>query len=130
MSLCFDQLSSPNKPTYALFGMLLAIAAILNCICELIHKGIKERVVLRRRGMLWWFHYPRSRYVLFGTLPDFYGLVAGIFQCICSTIQYVYFIRHDKNPIKVSLMPTIFVICLIVSRVNLNRRDETNEQED
>lgn len=127
MSLCFDQLSSPNKPTYALFGMLLAIAALLNCICELIHKGIKERVVLRRRGMLWLFHYPRSRYVLFGTLPDFYGLVAGIFQCICSTIQYVYFIRHDKNPIKVSLMPTIFVICLIVSRVNLNRRDEQED---
>ncbi|CAB4321063.1 unnamed protein product [Prunus armeniaca] len=38
LSLAFDQASSPSKPQYALFGMILAIAAVLICIWELIYK--------------------------------------------------------------------------------------------
>ncbi|XP_020426440.1 uncharacterized protein LOC18767050 [Prunus persica] len=78
LSLAFDQASSPSKPQYALFGMILAIAAVLICIWELIYKGKRERVVLRQWGRLWWFYYPHSQHRLFGTLPDFYGLVGGI----------------------------------------------------
>ncbi|XP_021810206.1 uncharacterized protein KIAA2012-like isoform X3 [Prunus avium] len=39
LSAAFDQASSPRKPHYALFGMLLAIAAVLISIWELIYKG-------------------------------------------------------------------------------------------
>ncbi|BFG38038.1 hypothetical protein CerSpe_243120 [Prunus speciosa] len=44
-------------------------------------------------------------------------------QCICSTVQYVFFLRHADNPIKVSLLPAIFVICLGAKRLNDNRNE-------
>ncbi|XP_021833296.1 putative calcium-transporting ATPase 11, plasma membrane-type isoform X2 [Prunus avium] len=123
LSLAFDQASSPSKPHYALFGMILAIAAVLICIWELIDKGKRERVVLRQWGRLWWFYYPDPPPRLFGTVLNFYGLVGGIAQCICSTVQYVFFLRHADNPIKVSLWPAIFVICLGAKRLNDNRNE-------
>ncbi|ONI05551.1 hypothetical protein PRUPE_5G012700 [Prunus persica] len=67
LSAACDQASSPRTPHYALFGMLFAIAAVLISIWELIYRGKKERVVLRRWGMLWWFyHTPPPRHTPFG----------------------------------------------------------------
>lgn len=123
LSAAFDQASSPNKPQYALFGMLFAIAAMFTCIWELIHKGINEKVVLKKFGKLWWYYYPHpddSR--PFGTLPDIYGLIGGISQCICSITQYIYFSWHADSPIKLSLLPAIFLLCLAGSRLNKNRK--------
>ncbi|KAI5332520.1 hypothetical protein L3X38_022649 [Prunus dulcis] len=64
-SAAFDQASSPTKPHYALFGVLLDTAALLISIWELIYNGRKERVVLRRWGRLWWFYYPPPRNAFF-----------------------------------------------------------------
>ncbi|XP_016652467.1 PREDICTED: uncharacterized protein LOC107881916 [Prunus mume] len=122
LSAACDQASSPRRPHYALFGMLLAIAALLISIGELIYRGKKERVVFRSRGMLMWFYHPPiPPYTPFGTLPDIYGLVAGISQCICSIVQYVYCLRHADSPFKASLLPAIFLICLVGSRLSKNR---------
>ncbi|KAL6279208.1 hypothetical protein ACE6H2_016089 [Prunus campanulata] len=122
LSAACDQASSPRRPHYALFGMLLAIAAVLISIWELIYRGKKERVVLRRWGILWWFyHSPPRRHTPFGTLPDIYGLVAGISQCICSIVQYVYCLQHADNPFKASLLPAIFLVCLGGSKLSNNR---------
>ncbi|CAL8155214.1 unnamed protein product [Prunus armeniaca] len=126
LSAACDQASSPRRPHFALFGMLLAIAALLISIGELICRGKRERVVLRRWGMLWWFyHPPPPRHTPFGTLPDIYGLVAGILQCICSIVQYVYCLQHADSPLKASLLPAIFLICLIGSRLS-NKRMTAN----
>ncbi|XP_008222599.1 PREDICTED: uncharacterized protein LOC103322463 isoform X1 [Prunus mume] len=121
LSAACDQASSPRKSQYALFGMLLAIAAVLISIWELTYRGKKERVVLRRWGMLWWFYHPPPRNTLFGTLPDIYGLVAGISQCIFCIVQYVYCLRHVDNPFKASLLPAIFLLCLGGSKLSNNR---------
>ncbi|XP_016652431.1 PREDICTED: uncharacterized protein LOC103343052 [Prunus mume] len=59
----------------------------------------------------------------FGTLPDIYGLVADISQCICCTVQYVYCLRHADNPFKASLLPAIFLLCLGGSKLSNNRRN-------
>ncbi|XP_008223688.1 PREDICTED: uncharacterized protein LOC103323471 isoform X2 [Prunus mume] len=126
LSAACDQASSPRRPHYALFGMLLAIAAVLISIWELTYRGKKERVVLRRWGMLCWFyHPPPHRHMPFGTLPDIFGLVSGILQCICSLVQYVYCLRHDDSPFKVSLLPAIYLICLGGSRLS-NKRMNAN----
>ncbi|XP_021801762.1 uncharacterized protein LOC110745916 isoform X1 [Prunus avium] len=121
LSAACDQASSPRKSHYALFGMLLAIAAVLISIWELIYRGKKERVVLRRWGMLWWFYHPPPGNTLFGTLPDIYGLVAGISQCILCIVQYVDCLRHVDNPFKASLLPAIFLLCLGGSKLSNNR---------
>ncbi|XP_021834476.1 protein DDB_G0276689-like isoform X2 [Prunus avium] len=135
LSAACDQASSPRRPHYALFGMLLAIAAVLISIWELIYRGKKARVVLKRWGMLWWFyHPPPPRHTPFGTLPDIYGLVAGIAQCICSIVQYVYYLRHANTPFKASLLPAIFLMCLGGSklcnnRMNVNTTDNKDSWE-
>lgn len=117
LSAAFDQLSSPSKPHFALYGMLLAIVAVLTCVLELIYKGIKKRVVWMRWGMLWWFYYPPPRKMLFGTLPDMYGLIGGISQCASSAVDYVCALRHIDNPIKISFLPPTFLICVVVSKL-------------
>ncbi|XP_021833448.1 uncharacterized protein LOC110773251 isoform X4 [Prunus avium] len=96
LSAACDQASSPRKSHYALFGMLLAIAAVLISIWELIYRGKKERVVLRRWGMLWWFYHPPP-------------------------VQYVDCLRHVDNPFKASLLPAIFLLCLGGSKLSNNR---------
>ncbi|KAB2634965.1 TMV resistance protein N-like [Pyrus ussuriensis x Pyrus communis] len=120
LSAACDQASSPSTPRYSLFGMLLAIAALLTCIWELIYKGRKKDVGWRKRGC----------YMLFGYAIETYGLVGGIAQCVCSIIQYVYYIRRADTPIKMSLLPAIFLICLITARLSRKQMqtiDETNE---
>ncbi|CAL2279016.1 unnamed protein product [Prunus armeniaca] len=128
LSLALDQVSSPRNPQYAVFGVMLAIAAVLTCIWELIYKGKKERVELRRWRTLWWFYYPRPQRRLFGDVLDIFGLLGAISQCICSTVQYVYFIRHHQTSLKASLLPAIFLICLGASRLSCIQTDKTDEQ--
>ncbi|PRQ24782.1 putative TIR domain-containing protein [Rosa chinensis] len=122
LSAAFDQASSSSEPHYALFGMLFSIAALFTCIWELIYKGIKNRVVLKKFGKLWWFYYPHPHTSMpFGTLPEIYGLIGSIAQCICSITQYIYFSWHADSPIKLSLLPAIFLFCLAGSRLNRNQ---------
>ncbi|KAI5327119.1 hypothetical protein L3X38_026515 [Prunus dulcis] len=131
LSAACDQASSPRRPHFALFGMPFSIAAVLISIGELIYRGKRERVVLRRSGMLWWFyHPPPPRHTPFGTLPDIYGQVAGILQCICSVVQYVYCLRHADSPLKASLLPAIFLMCLVGSRLSNKRMNANTSTEE
>ncbi|XP_050112021.1 uncharacterized protein LOC126590595 [Malus sylvestris] len=122
LSAFFDQVSSPGKPHYALIGMLLSIVAVLVCIWELVHNGKKERVVLRRRGMLWCFYYPPPNNKLFGSFAEITGLSLGIAQCICSSVQYHFIHRHAINPMKLSLLPIAYLFGLVVSKLVQNHR--------
>ncbi|KAI5327130.1 hypothetical protein L3X38_026526 [Prunus dulcis] len=94
LSAACDQASSPRRPHFAIFGMLLAIAAVFISIGELIYR------------------------------------VAGISQCICSIVQYVYCLRHADSPLKASLLPAIFLICLIGSRLSNKRMNANIEQQE
>ncbi|TQD90955.1 hypothetical protein C1H46_023476 [Malus baccata] len=107
LSAYFDQLSSPNKSHYALVSLLLAIAAVLTCILELIHNGIKEGVE-STNGMV------------FGTLPDIFGLGLSLIQCLCSAVQYHFLHRHENNPMKLSPVPLFFFCCLVVLKLKMN----------
>ncbi|XP_050365254.1 TMV resistance protein N-like isoform X3 [Argentina anserina] len=44
----------------------------------------------------------------------------GIAQCLCSITQYIYFSWHADSPVKLSLLPAIFLICLAGSRLQRN----------
>ncbi|XP_016650450.1 PREDICTED: TMV resistance protein N-like [Prunus mume] len=98
-----DQLSSPRKPLYALFGMGLAIMALATCIWEFIHKGRRGNVQFGKCGiLLWWFYCPSSG-TLFGTFPEICGLIYAITQWASSMVQFVCVLRHKDNPFKVNI---------------------------
>ncbi|KAH0986943.1 hypothetical protein GBA52_014120 [Prunus armeniaca] len=102
LSAVFDQVSSASKPLYARISLLLAIAAVLTCILELIHNGIND-ASLNRPG--------------FGMLPDIFGLGLAVIQCVCSAVQY-YFLHHrENNPMKLSPVPLFFFACLVVLKL-------------
>ncbi|XP_050365255.1 TMV resistance protein N-like isoform X4 [Argentina anserina] len=44
----------------------------------------------------------------------------SIAQCLCSITQYIYFSWHADSPVKLSLLPAIFLICLAGSRLQRN----------
>lgn len=121
LSAGFDQASSPSKPDYALTGMLLAIVGILVCIWELVHKGKKERIVLRR-GILLCFYHPPPDNGLFGTFAEITGLCVAIAQCVCSAVQYYFISHHGTNPMKVSPVAAAFFFGLLVSNFVKNQR--------
>ncbi|BFG29549.1 hypothetical protein CerSpe_158230 [Prunus speciosa] len=107
LSAGFDQVSSTSKPCYALISLLLAVAAVFTCICELIYNGIKDRDAS-----------PNS--TVFGTLPDIFGLGLAVIQCVCSAVQY-YFLHHrHSNPMKLSPVPLLFFSCLVVLKLKGN----------
>ncbi|XP_016648389.1 PREDICTED: uncharacterized protein LOC103326461 isoform X4 [Prunus mume] len=104
LSASFDQVSSASTPLYALISLLLAIAAVLTCILELIQNGIKDKDASPNRPA-------------FGTLPDIFGLGLAVIQCVCSAVQY-YFLHHrENNPMKLSPVPLFFFACLVVLKL-------------
>ncbi|CAL9017627.1 unnamed protein product [Prunus brigantina] len=104
LSAVFDQVSSASKPLYALISLLLAIAAVLTCILELIHNGIKDKDA-------------SPNIPVFGTLPDIFELGLSVIQCVCSAVQY-YFLHHrENNPMKLSPVPLFFFACLVVLKL-------------
>ncbi|CAL9022232.1 unnamed protein product [Prunus brigantina] len=123
-----DQLSSPRKPLYALFGMGLAIMALATCIWEFIHKGRRGNVQFGKCGiLLWWFYCPSSG-TLFGTFPEICGLIYAITQWASSMVQFVCVLRHKDNPFKVNILPVFFLLCLVVSKLIQNARGRTREE--
>ncbi|CAL9018500.1 unnamed protein product [Prunus brigantina] len=93
LSAACDQV--PPQAHYALFVMLLAIAAVIISIWELtayqiVHSGDGE--------------------------------CSGSF-IIHLLVRYVYCLRHADNPFKASLLPAIFLLCLGGSKLSNNRRN-------
>ncbi|KAL6270362.1 hypothetical protein ACE6H2_027273 [Prunus campanulata] len=122
-----DQLSSPRKPLYALFGMGLAIMALATCIWEFIHKG-RGKVQFGKCGkFLWWFYCPCSG-TLFGTFPEVCGLIYAITQWASSMVQLACVLRHKDNPFKVNILPVLFLVCLVVSKLIRNARGSTTSE--
>ncbi|KAK9938519.1 hypothetical protein M0R45_015249 [Rubus argutus] len=109
VSAFFDQVSSPQKPHYALYGMLLSVVAILVCILDLIHNAIKQREAASGSDMLW------------GILPEVFGLALACVQCISSALQFSFICRHAANPVKVSPVPFLFCFVLFAFKYRNGR---------
>ncbi|PRQ23181.1 hypothetical protein RchiOBHm_Chr6g0258551 [Rosa chinensis] len=121
LSIAFDQVASPTKGGYALLGLFFVFAALVLSLWELIHQYRKERAKSRRVGVRRFHDHrrsknPRSFYAVLGSSSIIYGLVFGITQCICSIVQCVFFLRHGDNPIKASLSPAVFLICMAIKK--------------
>ncbi|KAJ6744526.1 TOLL-INTERLEUKIN-RESISTANCE (TIR) DOMAIN FAMILY PROTEIN [Salix purpurea] len=107
-SAVFDQLD------YALVGMVLAFVALVLATADLIRMPRKERTSLLPISLR------QSATTLapgkpVGTIVEYFGLVGGVWQCFYSTVEYAYARQKRDNPIKMSLLPFIFLSCVLIS---------------
>uniref|UniRef100_A0A6M2EEP8 Uncharacterized protein n=1 Tax=Populus davidiana TaxID=266767 RepID=A0A6M2EEP8_9ROSI len=91
---------------YALIGMVLAFVALLLAAAELIHMALKERSILP---------YTSATRKPVGTI-EYFGLASAVCQCVYSTVEYLYTRQGKDNPIKMDLLPLIFVSCVVISK--------------
>ncbi|TXG49737.1 hypothetical protein EZV62_025612 [Acer yangbiense] len=123
-SAILDQVSSSvSKTQFALFGMLISLAAMLTCILELIYQVQTEKPIWRRRGTLLfpWFYYPHQGRKPFGTFKDIIGLVCALCQCVLATVSYCYLRQQADNLIRISLFPIIFAFGILISQILKNQ---------
>ncbi|KAJ6292188.1 hypothetical protein OIU76_024160 [Salix suchowensis] len=103
-SAVFDQLG------YALVGMVLAFVALLLSTAELIY--------MERMSLLPIFHRTSiAPGKPVGTIVEYFGLVGAVWQCFYSTVEYAYARQKKDNPIKMSLLPFIFLSCVVISKL-------------
>ncbi|KAF9660975.1 hypothetical protein SADUNF_Sadunf19G0019700 [Salix dunnii] len=110
-SAVFDQLG------YAVIGMVLAFVALLLATAELlIHMPRNERMILLPS-----FHCPSTSTLApgkpVGTIVEYFGLVGAVWQCFYSTVEYAYPRQKKDNPIKMCLLPFIFLSCVVISKL-------------
>ncbi|XP_022767045.1 uncharacterized protein LOC111311697 [Durio zibethinus] len=116
LSAAFDQLSSVNKPQYALIAMLMSFVAAMTCIIELAYKAGKERVAWRWESNLPWFYYSSPGHRRFGTFPEMIGLVCAMLQTILSAVTYSFYLQQADYPLKISFWPVVFALGLFCSK--------------
>ncbi|KAJ6292191.1 hypothetical protein OIU76_024163 [Salix suchowensis] len=101
---------------YALVGMVLAFVAMLLATAELIHMAGKERL-----SLLPSFHRPSTSTLApgkpVGTIVEYFGLAGAVWQCFYSTVEYAYARQKRDNPIKMCLLPSIFLLCVVISKL-------------
>ncbi|CAH2059189.1 unnamed protein product [Thlaspi arvense] len=109
----FDQISSVNKPLYALAAMSMSLLSCLLCLVDLLHKGRVERVLWKWSWPMPWFHYPTQRSNRFGSFPDMVGLVCALCQTIITAVNYSFIKHSHDSPIKFSVWPIMFALGLV-----------------
>ena len=116
-SAVFDQMG------YALIGMVLAFVALLLAAVELIHMARKERT--KREGLLAPFHLHATGKPV-GTIVEYFGLAGAVWQCVYSTVEYTYTRQKKDNPIKMCLLPFIFLLCVAISKLLVDKSSVVN----
>ncbi|XP_034915782.1 uncharacterized protein [Populus alba] len=113
-SAVFDQMG------YALIGMVLAFVALLLAAVELMHMVPKERI--KRAGMRPILPCTSATTKPVGTVVECFGLVGAVWQCVYSTVEYTYTRQEKDNPIKMCLLPSIFLLCVVISKLLVDKR--------
>ncbi|KAJ6907433.1 hypothetical protein NC651_017980 [Populus alba x Populus x berolinensis] len=122
-SAVFDQMG------YALIGMVLAFVALLLAAVELImHMALKERI--KWAGMRPILPLIPATRKPVGTIVEYFGLAGAAWQCVYSTVEYTYTRQEKDNPIKMCLLPFIFLLCVVISKLLVDKRciDESSWQ--
>ncbi|KAJ6951192.1 hypothetical protein NC653_040546 [Populus alba x Populus x berolinensis] len=113
LRIVFDQLG------YASIGMVLAFVALLLATSELIYMTRKEIM-----SLLPCFHRRSTSTFApgkpVGTIVEYFGLVGAVWQCFYSTVEYAYARQNKDNPIKMCLLPFLFLLCVVFSKLMKN----------
>ncbi|KAJ6854523.1 hypothetical protein NC651_039448 [Populus alba x Populus x berolinensis] len=117
-SAVFDQMG------YALIGMVLAFVALLLAAVELIHMARKE--ITKRAGISLLPRTTCATRKLVGTIVEYFGLAGAVWQCVYSTVEYMYTRQKKDNPIKMCLLPFIFLLCVAISKLLVDKSSVVN----
>ncbi|KAF5741497.1 hypothetical protein HS088_TW10G00495 [Tripterygium wilfordii] len=105
LSIAFDQLSTPKKPIYAFMSMITASLGLLLSIIELCYR-VRENEIISQ---------------LLREASENFGFFISIWQCVYTVVQYVYlYEKRIDSPIKISVLPLIFLICVAISTLYNN----------
>ena len=114
-SAIFDQLG------YALTSMVMAFVALLLSILDLIHKAREKGISCDGRGLLPCFYRHSSHDFQncnpLGNLVEYFGFAGAVWQCSYTTVGYHYTRQKLDNPIKICLLPFIFALCVLISKL-------------
>ncbi|XP_017985396.1 PREDICTED: uncharacterized protein LOC18593782 [Theobroma cacao] len=121
--VALEQIASPRKPHYSLIAMVVSLVAMFICIMELFDRGSKAKLVFKRQGMRCWFQPPSSTAKPLYSFIDMFALICAIVQYIFSVVAYSFHQQHRENPIKVSIVSVIFIICMAFSKYTNNSGD-------
>lgn len=115
ISAIFDQLG------YALISMAMAFVALLLSILDLIYKAREKGITCDGRSLLPCFYRHSSHdfqnHKPFGSLVEYFGFAGAVWQCSYTTVGYHYALRNLDNPIKICLLPFIFALCVLISKL-------------
>ncbi|KAJ6854524.1 hypothetical protein NC651_039449 [Populus alba x Populus x berolinensis] len=118
--------------------MVLAFVALLLAAVKLIHMARKERtkrVLLAQLESLLALFHPPATYTFatrkradnsVGTIVEYFGLAGAVWQCVYSTVEYTYTRQKKDNPIKMCLLPFIFLLCVAISKLLVNKSSVVN----
>ncbi|KAK2644549.1 hypothetical protein Ddye_019744 [Dipteronia dyeriana] len=112
MSAIFTQLSSKQKPQYALFG---------TCLIQIIYEGHRHQQIpaWRRRGGTW-YYYRRQRGKSLATLNNIVALACALGQCVVLIIDYSF-----ESPIKLTVTPIILANGVLIAKFLTYRKRST-----
>ncbi|KAJ6945037.1 hypothetical protein NC651_000153 [Populus alba x Populus x berolinensis] len=105
---------------------LLRIALLLAAV-ELIHMALKERIKWAGKRPILPLSHLRSTYTSatrkpVGTIVEYFGLAGAAWQCVYSTVEYTYTRQDKDNPIKICLLPFIFLLCVVIFKLLVDKR--------
>ncbi|KAF5741495.1 hypothetical protein HS088_TW10G00493 [Tripterygium wilfordii] len=114
LSIAFDQLSTPKKPIYAFMSMITASLGLLLSIIELSYRVRENDMIISQ---------------LLGEALENFGFFISTWQCIYAVVQYVYlYEKKIDSPIKISILPLIFLICVAISKLYDNYCGDSSTQ--
>ncbi|KAF9662101.1 hypothetical protein SADUNF_Sadunf18G0018300 [Salix dunnii] len=123
ISAIFDQLG------YALIGMVMAFVALLLSVLDLIHKAREKGITCNGRSLLPCFYRHSSHDFQnrkpFGSLVEYFGFAGAVWQCSYTTVGYHYTRQKLNNPIKICLLPFIFALCVLISKLVRSSQHES-----
>jgi hypothetical protein len=61
-----------------------------------------------------------------GTIVEYFGLAGAVWQCVYSTVEYMYTRQKKDNPIKMCLLPFIFLLCVAISKLLVDKSSVVN----
>ncbi|KAJ6732286.1 TOLL-INTERLEUKIN-RESISTANCE (TIR) DOMAIN FAMILY PROTEIN [Salix purpurea] len=112
ISVIFDQLG------YALTSMVMAFVALLLSILDLIQKAREKGISCDGRGLLPCFYgHDFQNREPFGSVVEYFGFAGAVWQCSYTTVGYHYTRQNLDNPIKICLLPFIFALCVLISKL-------------